>query len=352
MDILKYFFAIVVFVSVFGCATKDKSAQDEKLERKIGVILPLESNLVARDVADGMRLAVKLHNTSVPAQERFQVFFEDVDKQKKKTPLKVLERLSSKGVRVFCAGFDAEILPVHKLFSSMNGAFFNFLMTYPPASVLGKNSTRMFFNSAQEGDMMASFESTSKVTSLTYVIIAEDSSIGKSASDFLSFSLSSKTRKVIREFFTKGEKNFDLFAEQIVAQNPKAIFYVGDGTEFASLSRALKSREYKGVLVKNRGSLLFDKSSYFGYGVCAKFELDKNFSKNFKDAFAREYKREASVFAAWGFDNANILFNAMKSSDFQMSSLRGQFINASYSGAMGKLIFDSSADCTAELVIK
>ncbi len=352
MDILKYFFAIVILICSFGCATKDTSARDEKLERKIGIILPFENNLAARDVADGMRLALKLHNTSLPRDKHFQMFFEDVDKQKKKTPLKALERLSAKGVRVFCAGFDAEILPVHKLFSSMNGAFFNFFMTYPPATVLGKNSTRIFFNSAQEGDMMASFESTSKVTSLTYVIVAEDSSIGKSASDFLSFSLSSKTRKVIREFYTKREKNFDLFAEQIVSQNPKAIFYVGDGSEFASLSRALKSRDYKGILVKNRGALLFEKSPYFGYGVCSKFELDRNFSKDFKDAFAREYKREASVFAAWGFGSANILFSAMKNSDFHMSSLRGEFLNASYSGVMGRLIFDSSADCTSELVIK
>ncbi len=351
MKILKQFFIFAIYACILGCASEKDFITNSKLKRQIGVMLPLSKSDSARDVADGMRMALKKRNSKLSSDNQFQFYFEDIDK-KKNSPMKALGRLTENGTRVFCIGFDAEILPVHKLFSSMDGAFFNFLMTYPPASILGKNSTRIFFNSAQEGDMMASFENKSKLSSLTYVIASEDSPIGKSAGDFLAFSLSSQTRKVIREYFSKGENNFDIFATEVVHQNPKVIYYIGGGAEFEFLAKALKKCNYKGLLVKNRGLVAFEKVLFFGKGVVSRFEVEDNFSSQFKNMFACEYGRAPSVFAAWGFDSANILMDAMETSDFQLHALRGNFLNTSYNGAMGRLIFDSSADCSAELLIK
>ena len=350
MSAIRVFFSLVVLMSLWGCSTKSDTYPALKLERKIGVILPMSSSRVATDVVDGMKLAQKLHNASVSPSDKMKLVFEDVSDSSKNPPLKALERLTADGIRVFCVGFDKDILLVHKLFSAMDGAFFNFMITYPPATLLGKNSTRIFFNSAQEGDMMASFEKTSPIHSSKYAIVSEDSPIGKSTGDFLNFSISTPTRKVFREYFTTGETNFDVFAKHIVYQNPRAIFYIGSGHEFNALESSLQSCGYKGLLLKNRGFRLFDSYATSSRAVVAKFEL---LSENkFKELFRREYGREPSVFAAWGFDGANLLFRAMKASGYELSGIRKSFLESKYEGAMGILMFDSSADCTAELLIK
>ena len=349
MKFFKLLLLTTCFLCVCACSSKVDLAFERKLERKIGVILPLSNSRVATDIADGIALALAEFNSSHKQSDKFEFYFEDINA--KNPPLKAVSNLSEKGVRVFCVGFDKEIIKVHKLFSGMSGAFFNFMMNYPPATVQGTNSTRMFFNIAQEADMLAEC-ALKKDGEKTFVILSEDSSAGKSAGDFLNFSISASDRKVFRDFFTKGETRFDIFASQIITQKPRAIFYIGDGYEFPYLEKSLKQNGYKGLLYRNRGMDLSVRPSPHSKCSISLFEKCLSFSEKFKQTFFHKFSRKPSVFAAWGYDSANLLITAMISSDFQVSKMRDQFCNVQKQGVVGNLKFDSSADCTVDLILE
>ncbi len=352
MNFLKILLSLVLLVVMASCKTDVSLDFERPFEKKVGIVLPLSTNQSARDIADGMAMAVAEFNASQGKDGIVEFFFEDIGENKNK-PLNAISRLTERGVRVFCVGFDKEIIMQHKMFSNFSGAFFNFFMSYPPATIQGSNnSTRMFFNVAQEADIMAEYALKQK-GSKTYVILSEDSAWGKSAGDFLNFSVSASDRKVFRDYFTTGEKSFDIFAKQILYQNPKAIFYVGDGCEFEYLENALKRASFKGILLRNRGMQLnVEKSSYSK--VClTKFETcNTDKIKKFKTDFQNKFSRQPSIFSAWGYDSANHLIQAMYKTNFTLSKMRKQFCNVEKNGVVGTLKFDSSADCTTDLTLK
>ncbi len=315
----------------------------------IGAMLP--ENEAGRDALDGMRLAAE----SLPECRGFSILAEPAPKSAADA-LRTVGRLSSDGVRVFCVGFDAEILAFHKIYSAMGGAFFNFLAEYPPATLSGENSTRIFFNGAQLGDMFsAKFDSMPRAK--TAAIVSEDSDIGKSLGDYLNFCVSTQTRKIFRDFYSAGETKFDIYARGIVLQKPDAIFYAGSGAEFPFLRDSLRAAGYAGMLFEMRGikRLSHDRSGGDPRTLCAfsEFEVSPNReAEKFAAAFEKKYGRAPSVFAAWGFESARLLASALAAADFDASKMRAFFKSRRYDGVLGTLYFDSSADCSAKLILR
>ena len=347
MNFIAYAIFALAALLLQGCASESGGA-GAPAARKIGAILPLK-NPAAIDALDGMKLAAEIRNAAIAPELRFEILKADSDTGAR-GHLKIISDMSARGARVFCAGFDGEILKSHKIMSGMGGAFFNFMMIYPPATLEGKNSTRMFFNSAQECQMLAAKANAVKGGGKVFAVLSEDSPMGKSAGDFMAFSISEADRKVFRDYFSKGEGDFNVFAAQILHHSPRAIFCIGAGGEFAALEAALARAGYGGLLLRNRGFL---KSPARGAGiaVAARFEsrpktgAGRAFCENFK----KKYGREPSVFAAWGFDGANALMDAFEKTGGDPAKMRAQFTSVKKRGVLGELSFDSSADCTAEL---
>lgn len=339
---------IVCFCALlFGCAGGSDNG-GVRAAAVLGVMLP--ENEAGRDVLDGMRLAAEL----LPECRGFSIFAEPAPKSATDA-LRTVGRLSSMGVRVFCVGFDSEILAFHKIYSSMGGAFFNFFAEYPPATLSGENSTRIFFNGAQLGDMLsAKFDSMPRAK--TAAIVSEDSDIGKSLGDYLNFCVSIQTRKIFRDFYSAGETKFDIYARGIVLQKPDAIFYAGSGAEFPALRDSLRAAGYSGMLFQMRGiKPLSPVNNGDARTLCAfsEFEISPNAeAKKFAAAFEKKYGRAPSVFAAWGFESARLLASALAAADFDATKMRAFFKSRKYDGVLGTLYFDSSADCSAKLILR
>lgn len=347
MKFFKWLTFSIVGIFLVACTnTENYCVKTQK--RAIGVVLPMSSN-ASKDVIDGMKLALQEINQAVDKKNSFSLVFKNSENPS--GVLKEIELLFLQDVRVFCIGFDKEVILSHKLLSSMGASFFNFMMTYPPATLNSKTSTRIFLNASQEADLLASVVK-GKQDVKRIAILSEDSFIGKSVGDYLNFSVANAERKIYRDYFNVGEKSFEIYASQITMQNPSVIYYIGSGAEFSALQKALKQSGFKGKVLKNRGYSLYENSAN---GVSVKYNCEQfktGFSKNFEEKFVKVYSRKPSLFSAYGYDSIKLLVNAMDKSNFEISDMRKFFVNKIYNGASGELMFDSSADCTAELSLK
>ena len=348
----KLYAVVFACLMLSACATDESAVSSSKLEPKIGLILPIESSQCARDILDASRMAADDFNAQNPGL-KFDIVPFDISKA---SVLEAVGRLTDEGVRVFCAGFDAQIISQHNMLSGMRGVFFNFMMAYPPATLQGKNSTRIFFNGAQEADLLSGeLEKIHARGGLGNVaILAEDTPQYKSLSDYISFAVSTSQRKVFRDYFSPGESRFDIFARYIIPFGADAIIYVGAGPEFEALRRDMLSASYKNTIARMRGMEVYPKPVK---GVVCPFSAFESGiltaeGREFARAFKVRYLRPASAFAAYGYDSAMLLMKAIKASGFDVSKIRRQFTEKSYDGACGSIRFDSSADSTTPLVIR
>lgn len=343
------FFAVVVCAALFGCVGGGEK-KAEFAEPKIGFILPM-SEPVAVDVLDGARLAAE---ELAAGGAEFGILSRDVSGGE--SPLKAVADLSENGVRVFCAGFDANIIAYHRAMSSMGGAFFNFMMFYPPATLEGKNSTRIFFNGAQEGDVLAAalLKSCGCAPLGDVTAVCDDSPEWKSMADFVGFELSSSERKMYRDYFARGESRFGLFAKQIFPLKTSAALYFGGGAEFGAFLEAMRNVGYDKPVARTRGLAPFVGHRGGVYLALSAFEDGVRTAEGarFAKAFESRFGRKPSAFAAYGFDSVKLLAKAMLDSGFNVSKMRANFVSVSRDCATGRADFDSSADCTTPMVLK
>ncbi len=351
--------AAAVLLSSCSLAERENWSASTRAAPELGIILPVSTSSAARDAADGATLAAEEFNAS--SKTEIAVSVEDNSAGANAT-LAAVEKLSRKNVRLFCVGFDPEILPCHKLLSNINGGFFDFLIEYPPAVLLGKNAARIYFNGAQQADKLAAhFAKTAPAKNAEIAIISEDSPYGKSLGDYFNFTLATSERKIIRDFFAKGETRFDIYARHITARNPAAVFYVGTGGEFSALKTALARAGFTGRLYKNRG--FFDvqpthasaaKPALRTTTISAPFEIASartREGRSFAASFEKRFGRPPSVYAAFGYDGAKALIAAAARNNFDISKLSSEFKNTRTDAATSTLVFDSSGDCTALLNI-
>ena len=342
------FFAAAICAAFLGCVGVSEKKADFAAP-KIGFILPMKEPAAA-DVLDGARLAAQ---ELADGGAKFDILSRDVSGGA--NPLKAVADLSGEGVRVFCAGFDANIIAYHRTMSSMGGAFFNFMMFYPPATLEGKNSTRIFFNGAQEGGILSAALLKNGGAPLGDITaVCDDSPEWKSMADFAGFELSSSERKMYRDYFTRGESRFDLFAKQIMPLKTSAALYFGGGAEFDAFFKAMRNAGYDRPVARTRGLAPFVRGRDGVYMAVSAFEDGVRTAEGarFAKAFEEKYGRKPSAFAVYGFDSVKLLAKAMLDSGFDVSKMRRSFVSVSRDCAAGRADFDSSADCTTPMVLK
>ncbi len=347
--------ALAIFLTLFCVACS--SVKIEQGSYPMGVMLPLTGDdaQVANDALRGMELARDEINkaggiSGIPlsfvVRDMSDKDFDFAD---------TINALRRSGVKVLNIGFDREVIFRHKSISACDDIFVNYLCTYAPVTLGAENSTRVFLNGAQVGDIMATAVDKTQQGERQIVIMNVDNFYGKSNADYLSFCVSSDKAKVYRDVFGRAEKNFDIFSEQIKRLWADYVFYVGDGLTLPDFVSSLSKSAYEKSIVANCGFYNLDfrytgKSPFFR--VETKFQQGKvatvvsqNFVKNYK----ARYGVEPSWVAACAYDGITLLAEAVKDKKFNPAQMRKFFINKIHNGAMGEIKFDSSADSTMSL---
>jgi len=324
----------------------------------MGVILPLSGTNAeaAREVLNGMELAKdEINSSGGLSGVKLRLITAD-SSQKDYAFADAFNAMSREGVKIYNIGFGKETVLLRKTLVGENGIFVNYLCSYPPATLDASNSTRIFINGAQQGDIMAQAVDRKDGLERQIVLMNVDNLAGKSNGDYLAFNLNVQKTKLYKDVFGEGETRFGVFGEQIMRLWTEYVFYVGYGKELPAFLEHLGKIGYKGAVVADCGFYTFadmkiPQNIKFSR-VETLFEQGKitsGISRDFRAAYRARYGKEATWVAAYGYDSIKLLSQAALEAKFKPASMRAHFVDKSYDAAIGKLKFDSSADSTSEL---
>ncbi len=263
--------------------------------------------------------------------------------------------LRRSGVKVFNIGFDKDAILRHKMIAGCDDIFVNYLCNYPPITIGSKNSTRIFLNSAQQGDVMASAIDASQTGERQLVIMSEDNFYGKSSADYLSFCLGGERTKIYRDVFGTSERNFDVFSDQVERLRAGFVYYIGNGSSLPNFVLSMAKSGYDKVVVANCGFFnlnfippkslkLLRVETLFQQGG-----VNGEISKRFVESYKKKYGEDASWMAACGYDSIVLLSRAASKQKLNPASMRDFFSGLKYEGAMGIIAFDHTADTTMQI---
>lgn len=364
---LAFVFASAIFVS--SCASSQKSETPQvsdtvlaQNEITMGFMVPMsgpngEAGLLA--LKGAMTARDEINSSGGILGKKLNILVADCGAENFSV-LETVKNMESKGAKIFHAGFGNDTAFPMKKLGEDNGIFINYLCSYPPAALSGKNCTRIFINGAQEGDIADKFVERNEGESANFVIMHVSDIYGKTNSDYLSFNLKRERTKIYSDTFTRGEKDFSIFASQLPRLGCKYVFYIGYGDELSAFASALGKAGYKGTLFAYCPSMNFtlNESELGKMKICAiktAFEANKienSENKNFKKSYALSNGDSPTWISAYAYDSIKLTARAAVAADFKVSGMRAFFENKSYECASGKIEFDSSADSLSELEVE
>ncbi len=353
----KIFYKVCACAAFFAlCACSSPDAGDTAC--KMGVVLPLggKDSAAANAVLDGMMLACDEVNSKggilgVPlsldvrdSSDSDFSFFESFDSMR------------SDGIRVFHLGLSEETVFLNQTTSKCGDVFVNWLSDYPPITLEGSNSVRIFINGAQEGDLMSMLVKRGD-KDVNIVVMNVDNKAGKSVGDYLAFNLKLEKTNLYKDVFGSGEKNFSVFREQIARLSADYVFYAGTGRELGDFVSSLSDGGFSGDVIStcpyfskkiphSKNMRLFEVATLFEQG-----KINTKESKAFVEAFKRRYGRSPNWLSAYGYDSVKLAAMAMEKSRFNPAKMRPLFAGKSFNGAIGEIVFDKSGDSTSPLTM-
>ena len=339
---------------VVGCSTK---SENDKAIYPIGAVLPLTGDCAnaSQEIINGMKVACdEINARGGIAGINVKLVVKD-SRSSDTTLLETFDSMRRHGVKVFNLGFGKETIFTKKLISSCEDVFVNYMCSYPPITIDMPNSTRIFINGAQVGDIMASAVKRTDDSTIQIVSMNVDDFFGKADGDYLAFNLKLPKTKFYRDVFGEGEKNFTIFGEQIMRLYAEYVFYVGYGSELQAFTDSLIKAGYQKTIVANCGLIddnfkvsekikLLKVEPLFAQG-----KVNNSVSKKFVASYKSMFGSAPTWKSAYGYDSIMLLARAVEKSRFMPSKMRDYFTNLKYEGAVGKLEFDKTADSISEL---
>lgn len=350
----------ICFLSACSSAENGGEALKTPLGERVGVIMPLSGKTASAEAAAEILAGMQLAQDEINARGGVGGSPLKLDIRDSAAPefafAETIDNMSLKGVKHFHIALTDSIVSRFRIFDAKDDCFFNLMTTYPPATTSAKNTTRIFINGAQQGDIL-----TEKIQvqerKQSYVIMNVDTMCGRSNAAYIAFNLNRNNTKCYSDVFASGEKNFEIFSEQIIRLAPKYVFYIGDGAELNAFSASVKKSGFDGVLLATCGTVDFDKiqprqNLRFGK-IRTSFDCKKvsnEVSKKFRQAYKNKFGRDASWLAAYGYDSVILMARAAEGKG-DAASMRAFFTDKVFDAAVGKLKFDNCADSLSELEI-
>ncbi len=338
-------------VLISSCSSTPEAGSAEKVE--MGVMLPFTGARadIANIVRRGMETAEAEINSQNP-ERRLSLVYADSSEGRSAEYLRAFEE---RGVKALHVGLGSESALCLEDVGKLEGTLVNFACAYPPAAVHVKNAVRIFPNAAEECEVMAKTVMASPDREKRIVIMSVDDLAGKSAGAYMKYETGSMGLKMFSDVYGDGEKNFDIFAEQIVRLNADYVMLLGYGDAEAPMLESLKNKGFEGVFAANCGPRRKDAGSsgkIAAYAVKTPFELglDENPQRvRFAAKYREKFGEAPSWPAAYGYDGVMLLWRAMEKSGWNAEAARKSLLNSVQKGAAGNIKIDESGDSTSSL---
>lgn len=325
---------------------------------RIAAILPLtgEAAQYGNNDKEGILLAVDAVNAAGGVNGRqVEVLFEDCQTDAKKA-VAAFNKLKTQGVSAVIDDAISTIsLAMVPLLEPSQTILISTGASNPSLSGASPYFFRVWNSDAYEGRVVGDFiakDLPSKSVGVLYI----NSDYGKGLLQVVSGILNAQV--IGSEAFDKDSRDFRAIIAKLKGLNPEIIYIIGYAPQTGPLVKQIREQ---GVSAQLIGTVAMEDPEFLRLGgastegVLYPFPVSPKGDSvtRFKAAFREKYGKDPGLLHDVGFDAANLLIEAFRSSAESGAEIRTFLSNIeNYDGASGSISFDSHGDVSKPMQIK
>lgn len=352
---------ITVLAAFYGCTSTAPERMHRPVSNEVplGAVLPITGNyaFTGEPIQRGMALAVEEINGRGGVLGGFPLRLEARDSRSEiSTGNREIQRLLNQPAIHTIAVAQAEIVAYIETDLNTHPVLINYMTSYPPVPGRNPNAVRIFDNGPDQMQLIADYIAAEKLQPV--VILATDDVHGRSLARYLQFLLSGEFIKAYFDVYSPGERNFDLFAEQIMRVEPGAFVLIGYGEEYPAVATALKKQNFSGPVLGHMGNAtpetviqfrgILDRPILIAGTYFVTRPQDSELTRRFIEAYTARYGEAPTQAAAYGYDYVHLLARSINTADsLDANAVRAAMLaTEGFVGAMGSITFTPQGDIT------
>jgi branched-chain amino acid transport system substrate-binding protein len=359
-------FAVVAALALAGCGEQKKPepvvavpppASTPIMVFKLGHVGPLTGGIahLGKDNENGARLAVDEANARGLTLEGRTVKLELVTEDDQADP-KVGTTVAQKLVDAKVIGVVGHLnsgvsIPASAIYNQAGIPMISGSSTNPQLTEQGfKTVFRVVGRDDQQGPAIAGYLA-GEIKPKTAAVIDDATAYGEGLANEVEKTLKAAGVEVLpREKGTDKTADFKAILTKIKGKKPEAVFYGGMDATAGPLLKQARELEIKAVFAFGDGACTDKMKELAGDAaeglLCSQAGLPvQAANKKFLDAYRAKFKIEPILYAAFTYDAANLMIEAMKKADSADSAkYLPELAKISYEGASGKIEFNDKGD--------
>lgn len=347
--------SLLIAFCVFGfLSCNNENKESAKRTIKVGAVIPLSGEVATygESLRKGFEIAV------AEDSGKFQIIYED-SKADKNTGISGINKLISQDKVQFVFG-DATsgvTLAIAPVAEKNKVVLFDAIAT---SDAIIKSGDYVFRNapSNYKQAIKAAAFITGDLKSNDIAIIYNQTDYGVNLSDKFKTELKGKNIIPVYEAgYQDGTTDFKTILSKLKSSNAKAVFVPGNYEETANM---LKQARQMGITIPFVGTdgAYSPKLIEIAAGATDNFyltmmgvDINNEMYKNFMAAYKAKYNNEPDVFAAYGYEAAKILFQAISKEGNNSDKVKQNLYSTTFKSFTGDLKFDSDGEVIRDYVI-
>ncbi|MEM8962057.1 MAG: branched-chain amino acid ABC transporter substrate-binding protein [Acidobacteriota bacterium] len=325
---------------------------------KIGVVVPETGPLAiyGKPVRQGIEIAYQ----QILADKTFAIDVELEFRDSESDPEKaaqILQELYRSGAMAAIGGVTSgEALAMVDIADGNDRVLISPTASAPELTGASSNFFRVFPSDLVEANKMAAFAAES-LSLGQMVVVAEQQTWGRGIQEVFAKEFERYGGEIVEVIeYPPNTSEFTGFIDRILTLAPDAVYLAGYEPGVVSLIRKLHNAQYAGKVLTTHAfstSGAIAEAGEAASGVVftqSVFEVESDYAhiRTFVDAYQQAYGEQPDIFAAHGYDAANVLFGAFREVPPQLPSDTRDGLRAikEFPGVTGSLQFDERGDVT------
>jgi branched-chain amino acid transport system substrate-binding protein len=343
---------LVIGLCLLATACTKKGAEQSDVI-KIGAAGPHTGDLAVfgQDQLNGMKLAVDEWNAKGGVLGKKIVIVEGDDQRDPKQAVAAANKLVNDGVIGVVGHFNSNCsIPASAIYHKAGIPQISHGSTNPQYTEQGFDSAfRVCGRDDQQGKVAADF-AISQLKAGKIAILHDKTTYGQGLAEEFRKGLGDKSKVVLFEGVTVGEKDYSPVVTKIKSLNPDLIFFGGIYVEGGLLIKQAKGVGGSAPFIGGDGIMSEELAKIGGpatEGTYATFGPDTKESPT-ANGFNENYKKkygEPGVYSVYAYDATNILLQAIQKAGSPDKKKILELLKATdYQGALGHIQFDAKGD--------
>lgn len=335
---------VVGLVETLGCSHREEGVNSQ-IPVEVGAIIPLTGEVATygESLRRGFDLAASRHNG------RIRLVYED-SKADPKEGVTAMQKLLSRGVHFFLgdatSGVSLALAPLAEDEKAI------LLINIATSDDLTKAGSHVFRNcppNRKQADAAAAFIKD-RLRANQVAVLAKANPYGANlAKQFRADAASHGLSITLDEEYDESLNDFTPIIERLKEVGPEAVFVPGNYEETALLLRKAKELGFSKPFVGTDGAYspelmkLAGTASEGFYLTMLGVNQGSLFYKDFSSAYRKRYNGEPDVFAAYGYEGAEVLFKEAETGASVEAVLK-RLNTGTWPGLLGDVKFDADGE--------